>query len=157
MAKLPTVKLINYKTGARQTVNTTEYQRDIAGYMAAGWKLYGEARGDATDDQVRNALRESDIEKQRRGDEERQRKHGDRQREADAKRVTLTTKDPVVETVEVDVPDLREATPNPQPKDGWDKMKWHERRQYVKEFTGSSTFPKNAAGAKEMMDTYLGR
>jgi len=157
MAKIPTIKLLNTKTGIRQTINVTEYQRDISGYITRDWKIISEQRGDATDAQILNSQRESDIERHRQNDDARERKFGDRQRVANANRLTVTTKtdDEVATPSTAHVEEGESPPPVSKPDEGWGKMKWHARRQYVKDFTGSANFPQNAAGAKKMMDEFL--
>jgi hypothetical protein len=86
MSRLPTVKLKHKKTGATKKVNRTDYSRDYAKYN--DWIVISERDGDATVDEVLYNASQSDIEKQRRRDQVRQKWSGDEQRAYEGRRVT---------------------------------------------------------------------
>lgn len=76
--RLPTIKLMNKKTGERRKINQTDYARDIARW--SDWKIITMQSGDAPDNVVQRQANESDVEKFRRTDPARQKWSGDAER-----------------------------------------------------------------------------
>lgn len=87
MARLPSVKLRNRKTGKVVKVNYTDYNRDINGW-SKNWEIVTIQRGDATDEEVKFSANQSDIEKFRRENPMRQKWSGDDQRAYDQRKIT---------------------------------------------------------------------
>jgi hypothetical protein len=101
MAKIPTVKLRNRKTGRKAKVDATTYARDIAAW-SRDWVIIGTQHGDATDKEVMRHKEAVDLEHERSNDPVREKWSGDKQRVRDQNRVTtggLVIKPPVTKAV----------------------------------------------------------
>tara|TARA_R110000751_G_scaffold10671_7_gene38674 strand:- start:20 stop:289 length:270 start_codon:yes stop_codon:yes gene_type:complete len=88
MATLPTVKLINRKTGKKRVVNQTDYATDLAKW--ADWKIFSQRHGDASDVDIIFAADQADVERFRNRDATRQRWSGDAQRAFDQRKIIIT-------------------------------------------------------------------
>mgnify|MGYP003997318341 CR=1 FL=1 len=101
MAKIPTVKLRNRKTGRTAKVDATTYARDISAW-SQGWEIIGTQHGDATDEQVLDHKAAVDLEHERNNDPIREKWSNDKQRVRDQNRVTtggLVIKAPITKAV----------------------------------------------------------
>ena len=126
--RLPTVKL-RHRSGKVCRVNQTDYARDIARWVAGGWKVVGTSHGDAPDAEVAWYARQSDIEKHRRTDPDEMKTRGDARRAFETRRIEVSSK-------QLDAVD-------------WRTLPWFKRRALVKKQTGE--LPKSAEHAERLM------
>ncbi len=174
MAQLPTVVMEHRRSGRREIRNYAEVSQNIANYASKDWKIVSVRGGDATDAQVRAAIREAEIDKFRDTDPKEIRKRGDHRRAYEERAITVLAPHEG-ERVEIAAPasrevagnDYPEPTPAPPPEappkrktrakpkvkakaeTDWHDMPWFAARSYVKKATG--TLPNSKAHAEALM------
>ncbi len=156
MARLPTVKMRHKRSGRTEIRNTAEVGANIANYVSKDWEIVSDRHGDATNEQVRRALREAGIDKFRDTDPKEIRKRGDHRRAYEERAIVVQPIDddypepPAFETPATpDVPPKRKPKPKPKAEQDWHDMPWFAARSYVKKATG--TLPNSKAHAEALM------
>jgi hypothetical protein len=132
---LPTVELRHRRSGDIRIVNQTDYARDIAAYR--DYEILSLKGGDASDEEVRLARQQSEVELVRRRNPASPAAQDEARAQA-ARALTLSSV----------------AAPAEAPAD-WRHLNWFAARQHVRRLTG--VLPKDKAHAEALMRTHAAR